>query len=267
VNAGDPGVLGTESEKALRLFTEVGDPWGTGISSQLRSEWLTLSGRLEEALTVTDDGLQVVAGMASVSDLLQQRAQGVGILLRLDRLAEARTRASDMESLAVADGSVRALTQARMSVAQVEIASGDGEAALRQVEQISVEGAFPEQVMAWYTALRAEALLLLDRPDEARAALREALPQAARARDHPVVATVLVAVAGWNAAAERFDMARESLARADAIRGADDELDPFRRWVGERLGADTGEVPASAPGIPSALLGVVDADVLTALLD
>ncbi|MFX6949379.1 hypothetical protein ABTH81_20045, partial [Acinetobacter baumannii] len=43
-----------ESERALRIFTEVGDPWGTGIASQLRSEWLILAGRLQEALAVSD---------------------------------------------------------------------------------------------------------------------------------------------------------------------------------------------------------------------
>nr|WP_292854958.1 tetratricopeptide repeat protein [Microbacterium sp.] len=105
---------------------------------------------------------------------------------------------------------------------------------------------------------------MLERHDEARAALREALPLAVRSRDHPVVASVLIGVAGWNAAAGRPDVAREALARAEAVRGAADERDPFRRWVDERLGADAGEIPASAPGIP---WGEVDADVLAALLD
>ena len=267
VNAGDTAALGIESEQALRMFTEVGDPWGIGLSSQLWAEWLMLVGRLEEALEVMDRALEVVLGLTSVSDLLQQRAQAVGILLRLGRLPEARARAADMLEIAGADGSVRALTQARMAVMQVELAVGDGAAALRAAHDIVLEPGFPEQITAWAGALRAEALLLLGRGDEARAALREALPLAVRSRDHPVVATVLIGVAGWNVAAGRLAQAREALARAEAVRGAADELDPFRRWVGERLSADTGEVPASAPGIPSASLGVVDADVLLALLD
>ncbi len=264
VNAGDVEVLGVESEKALRLFTEVGDPWGAGISSQLWSEWLILAGRLDEALEVTDTGFEVVAGMTSVADLLQMQAQAVGILLRLGRLDEARERAAEMETTAAADGSVRALSQARMAAAQVEISAGDGTAALRQSQAIRLEPGFPEQIKAWAGAQRAEALLLLDRPDEARAALREAVPLAVRSHDHPVVASVLVAVAGWNAAVGRADTARETLARAATVRGAADEREPFWRWVEERLGADTGEIPASAPGI---LLGEVDADVLLALLD
>jgi len=264
VNAGDTAVLGVESERALRVFTEVGDPWGTGIASQLWAEWLMLVGRLEEALEVTDRALEVVLGLTSISDLLQQRAQAVGILLRLDRIPEARARSAEMQEIATADGSVRALTQARMAAAQVDLAVGDGAAALRSAERISLEPGFPEQILAWASTLRAEALLLLERHDEARAALREALPLAVRSRDHPVVASVLIGVAGWNAAAGRPDVAREALARAEAVRGAADERDPFRRWVDERLGADAGEIPASAPGIP---WGEVDADVLAALLD
>ncbi len=264
VNAGDTAALGVESERALRVFTEVGDPWGAGIASQLWAEWLMLVGRLEQALEVTDRALEVVLGLTSVSDLLQQQAQAVGILLRLDRIPEARARATEMQKIATADGSVRALTQSRMAVVQVEVAAGDGIRALRDVDEIALEPGFPEQISAWVAALRAEALLLLDRADDARAALREALPLAVRSRDHPVVASVLIAVAGWNAVVGRADQAREALARAEAVRGAADERDPFRRWVDARLGADTGDLPASAPGIP---LREVDADVLTALLD
>ncbi|MFG6279065.1 ATP-binding protein [Microbacterium sp. S16(2024)] len=266
-NAGDTTALGSESERALRMFTEVGDPWGIGIASQLRAEWLMLAGRLDEALEVTDRALDVVAGLSSVSDLLQQRTQAVGILLRLGRLDEARARTADIGSVAAADGSVRAVIQARMAATQVEIAAGDGAAALAHADRISPEPGFPEQITAWAGAQRAEALLLLGRRDDARAALREALPLAVRSRDHPIVASVLVAVAGWNVAAGRPEVAREALARAEAVRGAADEREPFRRWVEERLSADAGGVPASAPGIPPAALGEVDADVLAGLLD
>ena len=87
-NVGDATGLGVESERALRIFTEVGDPWGTGIASQLRSEWLILAGRLQEALAVSDNAARIVDGLSSVSDLLQMRAQSVGILLRLGRAAD-----------------------------------------------------------------------------------------------------------------------------------------------------------------------------------
>ena len=212
-----------ESERALRIFTAVGDPWGTGIASQLRSEWLILAGRLEEALAVSDNAARIVDGLSSVSDLLQMRAQSVGILLRLGRLDEARTRADEMEAVAAADGSVRALSQARMAAAQVEISAGDGAAALRQSQAIRLEPGFPDQITAWAGAQRAQALILLDRLDEALAALREAMPLAIRSHDHPIVASVLIAVAGWNAAMGRADVARTALARARAVRGAADE--------------------------------------------
>lgn len=263
-NEGDVATLGVESERALLLSTEVGDPWTTGIASQLRAEWLVLAGRLDEALTIIDRAKETVQGLASVPDLLQQRAQAVGILLRLGRLEAARERANEIDAVAAADGSVRALAQARMTAAQVEVAAGNGLAALRQVDLIELEPGFPEQITAWCGAQRAQALLLLDRIDEAHAALREALPVSVQSRDHPIVAAVLVTVAGWNAASGRPGVAAEALARADALRGGADDHDPFRRWVQERLDAGTGEDPAPAPGIP---LGEVDADLLGRLLD
>lgn len=267
-NAGDMDVLGVESAKALEMFEMIGDPWGTGFASQLRSEWLVLADRLDEALAVIDRSEDAIRGLTSTPDLLQQEAQAVGILLRLGRLDHARQRAADIDRAATADGSVRALGQARMTAAQIEIAADDGEAALREMERMDLAGqpGIPDQFLAWIDAQRAQALLLLGRHDEAREALRTGLMRAVDSRDHPIIAIVLLTVAGWNAAVDRLDRAEEALARADAVRGGADERTPFAVWVRERMAAGAEVTPAPAVGIRPALSDV-DAETLLALLD
>ncbi|WP_150955083.1 ATP-binding protein [Microbacterium testaceum] len=267
-NSGDMAAFGAESALALEMFERIGDPWGTGFASQLRSEWLVLAGRLDDALAVTDRSGAAIRGLTSVPDLLQQEAQAVGILLRLGRLDEARSRAAEIDRAATADGSVRSLGQARMTAAQVEIAAGDGAAALREVERIELAGqpGIPDQFLAWIDAQRAQSLLLLGRIDEARESLRIGLARASDSRDHPIIATVLLTVAGWNAAAGRPDRAAEALARANAVRGAADELDPFFVWVRAHGEAGAEGNPTPASGIRPALTDV-DAETLLALLD
>ncbi|KTR93228.1 ATPase, partial [Microbacterium testaceum] len=264
-NSGDIRTLGAESDRAVRMFTEIGDPWGLGFASQLRAEWLILEGRLEEALSVTDRSSQAIRGLTSVSDYLQQRSQAVGILLRLGRDDEARSRADEVARLAEADGSVRALAQAAMTAAHVEVAAGNGDAALAAVERTTLEPGFPDQFVAWLDAQRAQALLLLGRHDEARESLRAALTRAAQSRDFPIVATVLLTIAGWNAATGRRLHAEEALARAAAVRGAADVRDPFHVWIRKRLAALPEDSTTEDPGIRTPLTDV-DAEALAALL-
>ncbi len=264
-NAGDMASLGVESDRALTMFEQIGDPWGTGFASQLRSEWLVLADRLDDALDVTDRSSAAIHGLTSASDVLQQNAQAVGILVRLGRLDEARRRTADISAAAHEDGSVRALAQAAMTEAQLEVAAGDGHAALRAVDRLDLAGqpGIPDQFLAWFDAQRAQALLLLGRTDEARDTLCVGLGRAVASRDHPIIATVLLTVAGWNAAVGHVDRAAEALARSSAVRGAPDPRDPFHAWVRDRLTADARE---EGPGIRSSFSDV-DAETLLALLD
>ncbi|QIG39232.1 hypothetical protein G5T42_06805 [Microbacterium sp. 4R-513] len=238
-NSGDVDTLGVESERAVRTFRELGDVWGVAFASQMRSEWLMLEGRLEEALEVADASTEGFTGLTSVSDLLQQRGQGLGILLRLGRVDEARERLAAMEATARADGSDRALAQARMTAATVEIAAGDGEAALRQLDGLgaTIAEQFPDQLTAWAGSRRAQALVLLGRSDEAAEALRLALAPALRSGDQPIIADVALSLAGWFAGAGQDAAARRALAASVSLRGRADQADPFYRRVVERVGA------------------------------
>ncbi|KRA25508.1 ATPase [Microbacterium sp. Root61] len=250
-NGGDIATLGAESEKALDRFTALGDVWGIAFASQMRSEWLQLAGRLEEALAVADASTVGLTGLTSVSDVVQQHSQGIGLLTRLGRIDEARARVAEIDLLARSDGSQRALAQSHMNAAMVEIAVGDGTTALQHLDAIALEmgPGFPEQIIAWAQSKRAQALVLLDRLDDARAALAEALPSAARSGDQPIIADVALSLAGWLAASGRSTDARRAIAASARLRGGDDASDPFLQRIRPLLGTDatTGGDPEEDP--------------------
>ncbi len=237
-NGGDNETLGVESEKAVSMFRELGDVWGTAFASQMRSEWLQLAGRLEEALAVADASSAGLLGLTSINDLVQQRSQSIGLLLRLGRIDAARARLHESQELARAKDSPRAIAQTEMDAAAIEIAVGDGSAALRHLDAVAAEilPSFPDQLIAWSGSRRAQALLLEERGDEARGLLAEALPAAARSGDHPIVADVAVSIAGWLATTGRDADARRALIAAARLRGGVDASDPFLRVMRERLG-------------------------------
>jgi predicted ATPase len=255
-NNGDTVTLGVESEKALTGFLALGEVWGTAFASQMRSEWLQLAGRLEEALQVADTASAALAGLTSTADAVQQRAQTIGLLLRLDRVDEARERLDETRRLALEKQSPQGLAQVSMSAATIAIAVGDGETALAELDAFDAAAmrAFPEQLVAWAHSKRAQALVLLDRRDDAAGELRAALPTAARSGDHPIVADVAVSIAAWLAAEERDADARRALAAAARIRGGVDKDDPFLRVMRERLGT-----AALDPVAAASLTGAPDA--------
>ncbi|MEV4686379.1 ATP-binding protein [Microbacterium sp. LWH3-1.2] len=267
-NRGDNQTLGVESEKAVSMFRELGDVWGSAFASQMRSEWLQLAGRLEEALAVADASSAGLLGLTSVTDLVQQRSQSIGLLLRLGRLDEARARLRESQELARAKDSPRAIAQTDMDAAAIEIAVGDGAAALRHLDIVAAEmlPSFPDQLIAWSRSRRAQALLLVGRSDGAHAALAEALLAAARSGDHPIVADVAVSIAGWLATTGRDTDARRALVAAARLRGGVDASDPFLRVMRERLGNDVLLPDATAPTARAESGGDDDIAALIALL-
>lgn len=261
-NEGDQDALEGHSERALRMFLETGDPWGVSLASHMRADWLVLHGRLAGALAVIDSAGDGMEGLASRWDLIQQRTQGVAILVRQGRIPEARARLAALEEYGRADRSDRSAYQLAAARAALELAAGDGAAALEAADRALAASAdeFPQQVVAYGHVKRAQALSLLGRADEARDALRIAVPLAIRSGDQPIVAEAAVAVAAWLVAAGDPALARRAIAASDAIRGARDETDRFL----QRLRAAVGDAaaPGSAPDP-----GAVDARSLLALLD
>jgi predicted ATPase/tetratricopeptide (TPR) repeat protein len=271
-NSGDTATLGVESEKSLATFLRLGDVWGTAFASQMRSEWLQLAGRLEEALEVADTSTEALAGLTSTADLVQQRAQSIGLLLRLGRVDEARERLVETAALAREKESPQGIAQAEMGGATIEIAVGDGAAALRHLERVDSDAmpSFPDQLIAWARSKRAQALLLLGRNDDAAAALRSALPAAVGSGDHPIVSDVAISISGWLAAEGRDADAVRALAAAIRIRGGVDAEEPFLRVMRERLGTaaldPAGAAEIEPTGVSAAPSSEEDVAELTALL-
>ena len=263
-NSGDVDTLGIQSERALRLFEPLGDVWGIAFASQMRAEWLILEGRLAEALTVVDTSTAGLAGLTAVSDQIQQRAQGITVLVRLGRMSEARARLADMTALAHADGSERTLMQAAFAGTVVELAAGDGEAAIARLDAAPAHaGVGPEQLLAWSATMRARAHLLADRVDAARAALLPAVPMAIRGGDQPILAETAMTLAWWLQATGRDADARIALTAAARIRGARVETDPTWAELAHRLGgADT-----TAPAEMTADAAVAELERLAALVE
>ncbi|MEN2738831.1 NB-ARC domain-containing protein [Microbacterium sp. X-17] len=260
-NEGHQSTLGAQSERALAMFVDVGDPWGIALASQMRSEWLVLEGRLDEALAVTDDAAPGMAGLASVADLLQQRAQGISILMRLGRVEEARERLGELQELGQTEGSDRTNQQLAGSLAALELAAGDGGAALAALDAVPRDQPqnFPAQVTAWTFSKRAQALALLGRSEEAGDAVRIAAPLAVRSGDKPILADTAVAVAAWFAASGDAARAWQALALSDAFRGAQDRTDPYQLRLRASLPADAASPgPDPDPGDTAALLALVE---------
>lgn len=248
-NTGDVETLGVESERALRLFRRLGDVWGIAFASQMRSEWLLLQGRLDEALDVADSATVGLEGLTSVSDVLQQRGLGVSALVRLGRLDEGRARLDDMLAVAHADGSERSILLAEFAAATFALATGDADDALRHLSLMpaGAESGPVDQLIAWGASLRARAHLLAERTEEARTEVLTALEPALRSGDQPVIADTALTLALLFAATGRPSDALRAFGASVRIRGALDATDPTVR----RLRALVGDPTTAAPEEPS----------------
>jgi len=272
-NAGEIDALGDGSADALAVFRTLGDPWGIALASQMRAEWLMLHGRLDEALTVADAAHAQLVGLTSTSDILQQRSMSIVILGRLGRFDEAHAQLADIEGMARADGSARALLQFRFTAATLAIAAGDGEAAVAHLTSPETTmttfgpggprspggpdgpggaddsagagrqngpdgpGGPGEQFRAWVGARTAQALLLQGRASDAAAPLRAAIPQARASGDQPIISDAVLTLAWWLAVTGRPDEARRAFGQAVRVRGHADETDPVYRRVEALVGA------------------------------
>jgi hypothetical protein len=212
------------------MFEEIGDAWGLALAQQMRSEWLVLSGRLDEGYAMTEKSTANMRRITESADLMQQQQLAVGILLRQGDLAGARSRAKELVESALVAGGGRSLTLAASTAASLAALDGDSQEALRFV---SLMGDVPTEYTGQWTQLtaiqglaNADVKLLLRDVDAAEELLRHAIAAAVNSRDHPVIAGVTVGLARLCVARGDLERAALALDLADAIRGAADELDP-----------------------------------------
>lgn len=254
-NSGDAETLGTSSETAVRMFGEFGDVWGLGLSRQMRSEWLTMEGRLEEALEVARASTEGLRRITSTWDLNAQQGLVVTILARLGRWEEGEERVATL--LAEGEsGGPRSALMANTTAATFWIARGDP---VRSAEHLALAEdlarEFPNRVpqLSAHTEItRADIALVHGEIDAATAHLREAARAAIESGDHPVIAQVAVSLGIL--ALERGDLreAKRALGLATIIRGSRDATDLKVRRLDAAIGA-AGPADDDAPTRPAAI--------------
>jgi hypothetical protein len=229
-NRGEIQELGEASELALRLFTDLGDLWGLALAQQMRAEWLTLHGRLEEALELSDASTASMRMITSSWDLAQQQGLGIRLLLRLGRGDEARARVTTMLEDADAGGNFRTVLLAQLIAVSLDVSDGDLASAgsrLTIIEDLveSWQG-IPGQLGAMVEIARASIARVRGDLDSAESHLRSAAEHGIRSQDHPVIGAVAVALG--TLALDRGDIhnAVRAVNVASGLIGAYDSTDP-----------------------------------------
>lgn len=251
-NNGDAEVLGGSSEIAVRMFEELGDLWGSSLSLQMRSEWLVMEGRLDEALAMTLASTEGLSRITSSWDVAQQRGLAVTILARQGRWEEAELMVNSLLEAGPAAGS-RAAFMSQLHAATYWMAKGDAD---RAEEHLALSEAMSSEVpagigqlVATAEILRADIAVARGDLESGEGALRVAADQAIRSGDHPVIAQVALGLGVL--ALERGDHreAKRALELAATIRGSWDATDLKVRRIESAVGpakARRGNALASA---------------------
>ena len=253
-NRGDVDELGHASEAAITQFTKIGDWWGRALAQQMRSEWFSVTGNLEEALSMSRLATENLKRITSSWDLAQQRALTVSLLLRLGRRDEALALLEDLLAEAEESGNVRTLATVVSIALTVSVSVGDQVAArahlARLDELIAALSSVPRQTLAIAETGRAGIARLEGDWRRAERALRDALEYALASHDHPIIGQV--ALEAGVLAVDRGDIrgALRALELASAIVGAEDATDP-RVIAITRAAADAGvgraDIPSNRP--------------------
>lgn len=250
-NRGDIDDLGLESERAVALFTEQGDRWGLALAMQMRSEWLAVHGRLEEALELSIASTEGLRPVTSSWDLTHQRSLAVSILLRLGRTEEAREVLRAITEEAEASGHLGAIAQAAATGLVVALEFEDLKTArdrAARFDEVATElPRVHEQLAALVAVGRAGIALLENDPERANASLELAAAHALASHDHPVIGTVALEIGRHALAAGDLSRAARALEMSDQAIGVRDETDPRVRAIVEALSTATGRETRSRP--------------------
>jgi predicted ATPase len=256
-NRGDIGEEGESSALAVQMFLENGDQWGLALARQIRSEWLSLTGRLDEAFELAELSSAGMRNITSARDALQQQGLALTLLIRRGDLEGAQARVESMIASAIADGGSRVLVQAYILAVPVALARNDlgsATAQLAAADQLVPEWpAIPPQLIATLEVWRAAIMLREDRPDDALVALRRAAEAALMTGDHPIMSRVALGFGELALARGDVDAAFHALELAVAMRGALETTDPavvtIMEAAGERRARELAEGGSRAAAV------------------
>lgn len=266
-NRGAVAELGAESERALELFTELGDIWGLALSEQMRSIWLGTMGRLEEALALGDSSTEHMREITTSWDLAQQQGLAIQMLLRLGRNDEAIVRVQQMLESAEASGNARTLLQVQLAAASVDVEVDDLESAASRL--VVIDGLYevsehePGQLVALVEGLKAAIGRKRGDLDGAEEHLRIAAEAAIRSQDQPVIGMVAIGVGSYLLARGNVALAVQAVDFATSVTGAYDATHPGviaidAAAMEKGIGRPSTEVP-ERPMTAEALQGLISA--------
>jgi predicted ATPase len=223
-NRGDIETLGVESQLAVQQFERIGDLWGLALAQQMRSEWLALNGRLDEALAIAAASTGNMRHITSEWDLAQQQGLAITLLTRLGRLDEARQRADDLLAEADANGNAPTVLQALLLRVSVDVLDRDLAAARARMARFdSLVGSWPHmpgQLAAVAEVFRSSVAILAGDTDAAENALRAAAAAALATQDHPIIGSVALGFGSLALAKGDVPAAVRALDLSTAIVGA-----------------------------------------------
>jgi predicted ATPase len=247
-NRGDVVALGRASAEALERFESVGDLWGLSIAKQMRAEWLSLDGQLEEALRVSDESTTAMAQITSSWDLQQQQGLAVQLLHKLGRNDEARARSQALMEMARESESPRGLMLALYTAILLAVRLGEGERAAELLVELDANIVeLPEnqrQLVALDAMARAGVAQLQGELDDAERHLRVAAEAAVASGDQPVMSSVALGIGGLALERGELSTAATALDLAVALRGTADPHDALEQRIRAAVGGNGDARPA-----------------------
>jgi predicted ATPase len=257
--------LGSESRRAIDIFTEIGDLWGLALSEQMHSLWLATTGRLDEALAMSDSSTEHMRRITSSWDLAQQQGLAIQMLLRLDRRDEALERVLQMLEDAETGGNARTMLQAQLTAATVDAELGDLASAGTRLA--AIDGlrdqwhGGPGQLVALVEIVKASIARQRGDFGGAEDHLREAAAASIRSHDNPVIGLVALSVATWALSSGEVEVAVRAVNLSTALVGFYDATHP--EIVAVVAAADLQKIGRPSTEVPERPISV---EALTELL-
>jgi predicted ATPase len=229
-NRGSLAELGRESANALAAFIQIGDLWGIALAEQMHAIWLAATGRLQEALELSDASTEHMRNITPSQDLAQQQGLAIQTLMRLGRSSEALERAQQMLDEAEESGNGRAILQANLIAATLCAQLGDLAAATERLLVVeSMRDSWPRepgQITGMVEGLRGSIETRRGDLDEAERHLRIAVEAAIRSQDQPVIGGLAINVGTYALARGNVEMAVQAIDFATSMIGAFDATHP-----------------------------------------